>query len=965
MHKKYLSLYKVATVMMLSSIPFNAHAFPTLSAKNGENITGTANATYDKILVIGSGTIHGKDLKVEGPLTRWTETIREENGQETIIEHTRLRGIGVEASAPESQIYLENVDIQRVTIGLDLTNYSIIKITKGTINAGQNSDREIAGIKINNHSIAELNDITVDVINGPGAQITNGSVLNIAGGSITSFKSGISFVSSAEKNKLQNVTINTKENGIMTDASTVTLKNVTVENAQKGIYADNNSQIIVSAGSFQGKDLKIGLYAGNGSSIILEDGVTILSTQNAIQAEKAKSKITMTGGVLTTTGTQAAAYAKSSGQINLTNVVVNAKGNGLLADDQEAKIKMTGGTLTTTGIEAAAYAKSSGQINLINVVVNAEGNGLKVQGNQSKIILKDSKVFSDLLLVSAVDTKSPGISFVTAENSVLEGSAKILANDSDKINQTSLSLINGTTWLLKISTQEKDNAGNLLDITKRSHSEVSVLNLDNSSIIFDSPTEAHYQTLHIGAGKPDTAAVYNATRNAKIYFNTEWNNGTTIKNQKTDRLLIHGDVLGTTTVYFQNRLEKEIVQAENSGPLNTLGISLIQVSGKANKNSFKLKNGYIAIKGLPYKYTLTAYGSEADYGQANANQNLLGSGNNFWDFRLQNAFLDPNLRVKAVLPQVPSYFVMPNALFYTGLIDIVKQNTLLANMRTSIFRKEKKNSFFLYTYGSTGTLFSERAPRKYGYSGANFGYTALQGGATLAELEEHNITTHFGLVGTYGQLSFTPKDMKDAGKSILDKWSLTAYNSMQHKNGFYFDTLLSYEILKGDITNAIIGKTAKLKNAKMLSISTTVGKQFVTIIQGVTFEPQAQIAYQHLMFDTLADADGFKVDMNNPHQWMIRVGGRATKTFSITENSRSISFYGKVNMIKTMGDNEAIYIDKDYPLDPMGSFLEGGVGISAKLSQNVSLHGDISYQQKLQKTGITGTNFSGGIRYQF
>ncbi len=42
------------------------------------------------------------------------------------------------------------------------------------------------------------------------------------------------------------------------------------------------------------------------------------------------------------------------------------------------------------------------------------------------------------------------------------------------------------------------------------------------------------------------------------------------------------------------------------------------------------------------------------------------------------------------------------------------------------------------------------------------------------------------------------------------------------------------------------------------------------------------------MFDTFADADGFKVDMNNPHQWMIRVGGCLTKTVTTTENGRSL-----------------------------------------------------------------------------
>ncbi len=55
----------------------------------------------------------------------------------------------------------------------------------------------------------------------------------------------------------------------------------------------------------------------------------------------------------------------------------------------------------------------------------------------------------------------------------------------------------------------------------------------------------------------------------------------------------------------------------------------------------------------------------------------------------------------------------------------------------------------------------------------------------------------------------------------------------------------------------------------MLSISTTVGKQFATGIQAVTFEPQAQLTYQHLMFDTIKDADNLTIEMQNPSQWII------------------------------------------------------------------------------------------------
>ncbi|MBB6160166.1 hypothetical protein HNQ74_001620, partial [Bartonella doshiae] len=45
--------------------------------------------------------------------------------------------------------------------------------------------------------------------------------------------------------------------------------------------------------------------------------------------------------------------------------------------------------------------------------------------------------------------------------------------------------------------------------------------------------------------------------------------------------------------------------------------------------------------------------------------------------------------------------------------------------------------------------------------------------------------------------------------------------------------------------------------------------------------------------------------------------------------------------------------------------IEGGMGINAHLTSNIALHGDVSYQYKLQKIGISGINFSGGMHYHF
>ncbi|WP_375673320.1 MULTISPECIES: autotransporter outer membrane beta-barrel domain-containing protein, partial [unclassified Bartonella] len=802
-----------------------------------------------------------------------------------------------------------------------------------------------------------------------GLNAENSGAITMAGGTVTATNMAL-LAKSGGHIKVTDVALTTKNGNYgaaATDPESLIelYGKTTINNAVTGLDAENSGTIIMTGGTVTAKTMA--LFAMNGGHIKVTDVALTTMDGNGYGAAASNpySLIELHGNTAIS-NTFIGLYAENGGTIKMNGGTVAAKGSAfVLKNSGYIDVTNVSATAENSGI---TFDKSEDdnalEINLTNTKIRTE-NSIGINADQSIGIanLKNSEISADILLAAKASTKENNFAFtLNANHSVLKGRAKIAENRTVRFDLT-----NKTTWILKTSTKETDDDGKLLAIAQRSRSDISVLNLNDSSIVFNGPVEDHYHTLHIGSGIPNILAVYNASGEAEIHFNAIWSDGVAIDAQKTDRLLIHGDVAGTTTVYVKNVSgDKESVE-NASDPSNIGGLSLIQVSGEAKEDSFKLKNGYTTIGGTPYKYTLTAYGPVSSYGKANANQNLFDEKDkDFWDFRLQPEFFDPDSKVRAVVPQMASYLVMPNALFYTGLADMAKQNALLANMRTTVLGEQKnlKNSFFLSTYGGTGTLSSKRGPLKYGY-GADIRYAAIQGGVALTTLEGHSTTTHLGLLGTYGQLSFTPKEMQDASKSTLDKWSLTAYGSVQHDSGFYIDTLLSYGIIKGDITNAIIGKTAKLNNVKMLSISTTVGKQFSTGMEGLTFEPQIQLAYQHLMFDTIEDADNLKIDMNNPSQWLIRVGGRLTKTIMTTENGPAISFYGKANLIKTFGDDGTIQIGRDFDLDPIGTAIEGGVGINAQLSHNFSLYGDVSYRQKLQKTGISGASFSGGIRYQF
>ncbi|GAA5102568.1 autotransporter outer membrane beta-barrel domain-containing protein [Bartonella acomydis] len=752
----------------------------------------------------------------------------------------------------------------------------------------------------------------------------------------------------------------------------------------------------------QGESIKI--EVADGKTVTFQNA-KIQDDFFAVHAEGKNSLVKIQEG--TVSAKFVALSASNEGAIDATRITATAETAGLLSVNgkislKDSTINVTG-DYETSGIvfqknpyyapekphapSAEQKANTVQEQNFANTVIFDKtklfvenGVGISIYGldKDAEVSLKDSEIRADLLLKNTKREQPHAQTFtLTTNHSHLEGRVRTLEE-----NKTIFDLTNGTKWLLKANKNMLNNDKDSSDyvqfaVDEKSYSNLSKLSLTDSMIEFAEPTAGQFQTLLVGLNpqqentEQDTTAVYSAKGTAEIYLNSRWSNHSPVSEQKTDRLVIHGDVSGATKVHI-NLLEKDKKLTDSSSvwgeqmaslPLEAQGISVIQVSGKADENSFRLAGDYITMGGLPYKYTLNAYAP----GASHENQNLFGKNDrDFWDFRLQNAYLDKDKKIRALLPQVANYLVMPGALFSAGFTDVNKQNTLLDNLYTTVFeaKNKEKNSIFLSSYGEKVTLSSHRDPLHYGY-GADINYGALQIGIVLATLEGKDINTHFGLLGSYGKLAFTPKDMQDSEKTTLDKWSLTAYSGLQHRNGVYVNALLSYGALKGNITTALIGNAAKLDGSKTLNMSATIGQKLATGMEGFLFEPQMQFIYQKLTFDIISDANNLAVDMGNPHQWLVRVGGRLTQTLNTTEEGNAFSFYGKLNVIKAFADGKTIKIADTFHLDSIGSSIEGGIGVNAFLSSNIALHGDISYRQKLQKAGVSGTNFSGGIRYHF
>ncbi|WP_158521538.1 autotransporter outer membrane beta-barrel domain-containing protein [Bartonella sp. 1-1C] len=646
-------------------------------------------------------------------------------------------------------------------------------------------------------------------------------------------------------------------------------------------------------------------------------------------------------------------------------------------------------------------------VNLKDTKLNVVGGSAIYSAGAAggNISLFNSSISADHLLLMAEKKSSV---LVLADNSLLTGGSYV-----DESSTAEFYLSGNSVWFL---TQTKQKNSQDLD-----NFYISVLGLDNSSINFKrfkSPEAYNYKTLHIGKGVGD---VYIAKNNAQIHLNTSLSFNGSFDSQKTDRVLIHGNVYGETTIDIQaiseNRRENVSISTDNVG--NTQGISLIQVSGTAQERSFKLKGDYITVDASPYRYKLFAYGPSSQLGQADPRQKLVGKNeekegkpnNNFWDYRLQSEYISlsepelepvppapapspeppvpkpapapspepsvpskpedpikpdfPSKRVLAVVPQLPSYLLLPHALFHTGLVDVSNQRELLEIMQSASHEadKKRKTNFFIRGYGSNHRYTSNLSVFEYGY-GADLDYNNATAGIVLNTLESKHSASSFGFMGGYGQLSLHPRAVKHSQKSVFDKWSGKLYANLDHDTGFYANGFISYDFFKGDVVTLSRGKTAELKG-RLLNASLTGGQSIITGYHDFILEPQLQVIYQSLLFDQARDIDRFDIDLGSHDQLVGRIGGRLIKAFASSENADVVSFYTKLHVAHSYEKKRIVHFKDAFQLGAFGSTVETGTGVHAQLSNRIALHGDLLYQHKLTKAGFSGISVSGGLRYQF
>ncbi|WP_375663751.1 hypothetical protein [Bartonella sp. CL63NXGY] len=108
-----------------------------------------------------------------------------------------------------------------------------------------------------------------------------------------------------------------------------------------------------------------------------------------------------------------------------------------------------------------------------------------------------------------------------------------------------------------------------------------------------------------------------------------------------------------------------------------------------------------------------------------------------------------------------------------------------------------------------------------------------------------------------------------------------------------------------------------------------------------------------MRFDQAFDIDGFDIEIEKLDLWVMRVGGSLRKTLAASEEALVVSFNGKFHLAMSFGGKQRVQFGDEFQLGGGGSSLEAGMGGNAQLSSNFLLHGDLTYQHRLSKTGFS------------
>lgn len=761
------------------------------------------------------------------------------------------------------------------------------------------------------------------------------------------------------------------------DGSTITANHATINSlntanaygarvSQNGTVALNEGTVVTSSG--------VGISTGD----ILMPGGPVYTDHVTLKGATIKAD---TVGIVSI-GNTVFDLANSVVEANQGPAIVLA--GPKLAD----QLTVSGGNLSSTQDFAIRAGAADGQ--RLPILLK---DGVQISGADGKLIYGGRNLdvtVERTALNGVMDAGGTGLNLALTDHSSLTGSVLYGGTSGDSLASTS----SDAGWHITIDP--------VSTWTLSGDSQISSLN-SSGAVVFAAPSGTTFKTLRILDDYHSNGGT--------ISLNTVLNEGGPLSNQWTDRVLIRGNVSGTTLLTVNGTGSGASTDTNHDGiPDPNEGISLVQVLGQSSPTAFQLNGGYVAVG--PWRYGLTAYDpsvTKDDQRVVDAGFQPAGSAKfSFWDYRLQSTLVqnadptpgptpDPSDTPEngqasgssggsdsgqsssspgggssrpGVVPQVPSYLSVSTAMLSYGMRSIGSFHDRLGEVHGDDgSRAGNTDEFYARVFGGNYSYHSDRSFGQYGY---NFDQNdhGVQIGGTWLRADADASSFRLGLYGSTGTSHITPQSPDGYSAMRLSANSLAATGTYEHGSGFYVDGVAARNYYDTRVDTAMRGHDMTEFRTHGWSYSLESGYPFV-VGDGLRVEPQVQAVYQALDTNTFHDADALSVQLRNPAAWVGRAGANLSKTF-ITASGQRWTPWMRANYLWSSGGRNDVTVGSDawgvshtFSSGDWGRAWQVGAGITGVLTPSISLYGNADYQKDAGNAGEEGWSANVGLRWQF
>jgi outer membrane autotransporter protein len=415
------------------------------------------------------------------------------------------------------------------------------------------------------------------------------------------------------------------------------------------------------------------------------------------------------------------------------------------------------------------------------------------------------------------------------------------------------------------------------------------------------------------------------SNNGKLVLDTELGDSSSL----TDKFVFENMVAGLTTIYVNNAGG----QGAFTGHGATDGIVIVEAPGTfAPSGTFQLGvnlTGRREVLAGAFSYQLVTDATTA---------------------RLQSDILD----------QVPTYATATSVaqrFASSGLGTLYKR---LGEVRLGLANdRELSGGGSVWARGLYGD-YDVDPKTGYAFSQRNDG--VLMGADAVVKTEGGR--TIFGLFGGYGtadaDVTATIWGVNSVSNIDLSAWSFggygTYYENGRAGTGYYFDAVAKADILDFQMTSAARSTSAST-NGYAATISGETGYGFA-VGSNVTLQPQAQLSYTSVSPSNYTDSYGMDVGNATGESLVGRASLQLQGNYGSGSSGRFAPYVIASVLSEFLGDNETIIGGTPFQSDMGLTWFEAGGGLTAELSNSVSLYGSADYSFG----DVEGWGGTGGVK---